>query len=143
MPLAVPHAVQQPSPVERAIVQQINRVRRSHGLNRVVFSRRLHRVARRHSLQMLLHDSLSHDSFTGTSFLSRLSGGHGRGKFGETLAWTPTGAGGAGKIVNLWMNSAPHRAVLLDGRLRRVGVGRVLGQMGAQAGAAVTADWSS
>jgi hypothetical protein len=41
------------------------------------------------------------------------------------------------------MRSAPHRAVLMNGKLRRVGVGRVLGAMGAQRGNAITADFSS
>jgi len=41
------------------------------------------------------------------------------------------------------MNSAPHRHVLMNGRLRRVGVGRVYGAMGGQHGNAITADFSS
>ena len=41
------------------------------------------------------------------------------------------------------MSSAPHRTVLLNGKLRRVGVGRVHGSMGAQSGNAITADFSS
>ena len=66
-----------------------------------------------------------------------------RSRFGETLAWAPGRTGRAGTIVGLWMNSAPHRAVLMDGSLRRVGVGRWFGSMGAQRGVAVTADFSS
>ena len=104
---------------------------------------RLARIARSHSFSMLRHDVLTHNSFDGGSFATRLRRVGPRSRFGETLAWAPGRTGRAGTIVRLWMNSAPHRAVLMDGSLRRVGVGRWFGSMGAQRGVAVTADFSS
>jgi uncharacterized protein YkwD len=143
MPLTLAPAAPVQTGVETAIVREINRVRRQHGLRSVRSNRGLLRVARSHSLQMLAHDALSHDSFTGVSFTARLRGAGRHRRYGETLAWTPDGSASATAIVRLWLQSAPHRAVLLDGRLRRIGVARVAGVLGRQQGAAVTADWSS
>jgi uncharacterized protein YkwD len=129
---------------ETAIVREVNRVRRAHHLRPVRLTAPLARVARRHSTEMLQHDVLSHSSFDGSTFSSRLKRAGKHRKYGETLAWAPAGSGTTGRVVvRLWMRSAHHRAVLLNGALRRVGVGRVYGSMGDQAGNAITADFSS
>jgi uncharacterized protein YkwD len=129
---------------ERAIARRINRVRRAHGLRRVRFSIRLRGAARRHSKDMLRHDTLTHAASNGASLSARLSSAGRRRAYGEVIAWTPRGArAGARKVVWMWMHSPPHRAVLLSASLRRVGVGRVRGAMGRQRGSAITADFSS
>jgi len=128
---------------ETAIVREINRMRRAHHLRGVRISTRLARVARHHSAAMLAQDVLTHSSFNGTSFSMRLANAGRHRRYGETLAWLPRGAGSARTLVRLWMGSSIHRRVLLDGSLRHVGVGRVYGAMGRQAGHAVTADFSS
>ena len=80
----------------------------------------------------------------GSSFTTRLARGGKRRQYGETLAWAPTGTHVTAKVLlGLWLQSAPHRHVLMNGKLRRVGVGRVYGSMGAQRGNAITADFSS
>jgi uncharacterized protein YkwD len=153
MPVAVPpvtataaqsQAVAAQSQAEKAIVREINRRRRAKGLRGVRVSAGLTRIARSHSRSMLKYDVLTHSSFDGTSFGTRLQrAGHHR-RYGETLAWAPSGSGTTARVlVRMWMRSAHHRAVLLDGSLRRIGVGRVHGAMGAQRGSAITADWSS
>jgi uncharacterized protein YkwD len=130
--------------VEHAIARRINRVRRAHGLRRVKFRVRLRKVARRHSRDMLRHDALTHSASNGASLGARLSSAGHRRHYGEVIAWTPRGArAGARRVVQMWMNSPSHRAVLLNGHLRRVGVGRVRGAMGHQHGFAITADFSS
>jgi len=132
------------SQAEIAVVREINRVRRSHHLHAVRLTAPLARVARRHSSLMLKHDALSHSSFDGSSFSTRLQRAGKRRQYGETLAWTPAGAGvGAKGLLRLWMHSPPHRAVLMNRRLRRVGVGSVFGAMAGQRGTAITADFSS
>jgi uncharacterized protein YkwD len=146
MPVDTPpvYAFAAQSKAETAIVREINRVRRAHHLRPVRLTRPLARVARKHSTEMLQHDELSHSSFDGSTFSSRLQHAGKHRQYGETLAWAPKGSGASGKIVvRLWMHSAHHRAVLLNGALRRVGVGRVFGAMGEQAGNAITADFSS
>ena len=148
MPVSQPptsvHAVAARVTAETAIVREINRVRRAHGLRAVRLTRPLTRVARQHSTQMLLHNVLSHSSFSSATFTARLARAGKRRQYGETLAWAPSGSGASGKmVVNLWMHSAPHRAVLMNGALRRVGIGRIYGAMGAQRGFGITADFSS
>jgi uncharacterized protein YkwD len=144
--LAVPPvpATAAQSQAEKAIVREINRARRAHGLRAVRVSTGLARVAKAHSRKMLQHDVLTHSSLDGSSFGARLQRAGKRRRYGETLAWAPDGSGTTARVlVKLWMGSAHHRAVLMDGSLRRVGVGRVSGAMGAQSGAAITADFSS
>jgi uncharacterized protein YkwD len=150
MPVAAPppppvHAtIAAHSRAEVAIVREINRVRRSHHLRAVRINVPLGRVARTHSKEMLQHDVLSHSSFDGSSFSTRLARAGKHRRYAETLAWAPRGAGVNAKVlVRLWMGSTRHRAVLMNGTLRRVGVGRVYGAMGSQAGNAITADFSS
>jgi uncharacterized protein YkwD len=146
MPAAAPPPVvyAASSQAEIAIVREINRVRRSHHLRPVKLTAPLAKVARRHSSLMLKHDQLSHSSFDGSSFSTRLQRAGKRRQYGETLAWAPDGAHVNAKVLlQLWLKSAPHRHVLFNGRLRRVGVGRVYGTMGAQRGNAITADFSS
>jgi uncharacterized protein YkwD len=129
---------------ETAIVREINRVRRAHHLRAVRMTSPLADVARTHSRRMLAHGLLSHSSFDGSSFSTRLQRAGKRRRYGETLAWAPDGAGvNAKALVRLWMGSSQHRAVLMNGALRRVGIGRVHGTMAAQAGHAITADFSS
>ena len=145
MPVAAPPpAYVAASTAEIAVVREINRVRRTHHLRTVKLTAPLTRVARRHSSLMLKYNALSHSSFDGSSFSTRLQRAGKRRSYGETLAWAPVGAGvNAKTLLRLWLRSAPHRAVLMNGKLRRVGVGRVYGSLGAQRGNAITADFSS
>ena len=140
-----PEAVIAQSRAETAIVREVNRVRRAHGLRRVRVAPGLAGAARSHSFAMLRHDRLSHESFDGSSFVGRLRRSVGRRhKYGETLAWAPAGSGaGARMIVRMWLGSPPHRRVVLNRTLRRIGVARVRGSMGGQRGHAITADFSS
>lgn len=140
-PMAV--AAQAQTRAEHAIVHQINRFRRRHGLRAVHVDGALARVARAHSMAMMRHGVLTHDSFDGSSFATRLRRTGPRTRYGETLAFAPGSSGTAGTIVSLWIHSAEHRAVLLDGSLRRVGVGRWHGALGGQSGTAITADFTS
>jgi uncharacterized protein YkwD len=145
MPVAAPPPVYAASSqAEIAIVREINKIRRTHHLRAVKLTAPLAKVARRHSSLMLKHDALSHSSFDGSSFSTRLARAGKRRTYGETLAWAPDGSHvNAKALLKLWLGSPPHRKVLLNGRLRRVGVGRVHGKLGPQGGNAITADFSS
>jgi uncharacterized protein YkwD len=145
MPVAAPPpAYTASSSAEIAIVREINRIRRKNHLPTVKLTAPLAKVARRHSSLMLKHDALSHSSFDGSSFSTRLARAGKRRQYGETLAWAPSGSHVTAKVLlDLWLHSAPHRAVLMNGKLHRVGVGRVYGAMGKQRGNAITADFSS
>jgi uncharacterized protein YkwD len=126
---------------EAAVVRAINRVRARHHRPRLRADARLDRAADLHSLQMLRADRFAHGRFYAR--VRHFVPSH---SVGETLAWVP-GLGcrhrRMGRVVRIWMHSAPHRAILLSGRYRRVGVGRRRGHLGTLPACVVTADFTS
>ena len=144
MPVATPPPVAHAAVavrLERAIVREINTIRARAGLSRVTTTRRLHRLARHHTLDMLRRDSFSHDG-DGTTFSQRIRARVHYRKVGETLAMMPRRTS-ARRIVAAWMHSPSHRAVLLDPAYRRIGVSGASGRMGPTRAFAVTADFST
>jgi uncharacterized protein YkwD len=121
---------------ERSVIRAINRARASHGLHRLLAGRRLARAADAHTRNMLRADFFSHGSFT-----QRVRRYVRYRSIGETLAMTSRCS--ARTVVRMWLNSPTHRAVLLSGRFRRVGVGRRLGRLGSSRACLFTADFAS
>jgi uncharacterized protein YkwD len=121
---------------ERAVVRAINRARAAHGLRALRAHRRLARAADVHTRSMLRSDYFAHGDFSQRvrhyAFFRRI---------GETLAMTTRCS--VGKVVSMWMHSAPHRAVLLSRGFRRVGIGRRKGRLGSSRACLVTADFGS
>lgn len=118
--------------VERAARCELNVVRRSHGLRPLRQNRLLSGAARRHSRDMVRRKYFAHNSLSGASFVQRIRrGGYlssaSHWKLGETLAWGSGGLASAHEIVQAWMDSPPHRHVILQPGYREVGVGVVLG----------------
>jgi uncharacterized protein YkwD len=63
---------------------------------------------------------------------------------GETIAWGTGSYGSANGIVSMWMNSPPHRAIILTAALHRVGLGLALGTYAGTPGAVMaTADFAA
>jgi uncharacterized protein YkwD len=126
---------------ERGVLRAINHQRARYGLGAVRASGRLNRAADYHSSEMAYGNYFAHPSLNGTSMASRVRSYAHRHRVGETLAML----GGhcrrhmGGRVVGMWMNSAPHRTVLLSGGFRRVGVAR----RGAHGACMVTADFAS
>lgn len=121
---------------ERALVRAINRVRAHHGLHRLHRGHRLARAADAHSRSMLRANYFAHGAFA-----SRVRRYTPFRRVGETLAWS-TRCSVRG-FVRMWMHSPPHRAVLLGGGFRRIGIGRRRGNLGAGHACVVTADFAS
>lgn len=99
---------------ETRVQRQVNRVRRNHGLHRLRLADCTDRVAERWSVHLAATAGFYHQSMN--DVLDECSAAYA----GETLGrgtMTPRG------LVRLWMNSPPHRAVLLSGKSRRIGVG--------------------
>jgi uncharacterized protein YkwD len=129
---------------ERAIVRSINRQRSKHGLAAVRSSNRLAKAADFHSWEMLDADYFAHESRDGGSFDQRVRRYANHRALGETLAMLGgCGRGSARTVVRMWMNSPPHRAVLLSSSYRRVGIGRRAGEFGGSRRCLVTADFGS
>ena len=130
---------------ERAIVRAINRQRSKHGLSALRSSRRLAKAADFHSWEMLDANYFAHTSRDGGSFDERVRRFVNKRALGETLAYLGGGCrrGSARQVVRMWMNSPPHRAILLSSTYRRVGVGKRVGSLGSRKACMVTADFSS
>jgi uncharacterized protein YkwD len=131
--------------VERSIVRKINRIRASNGLRAVKRNRALARSADYHCADMLAANFFAHTSSNGESFEQRIDQFRPSRRIGETLAYLSKGARSnmAGRIVDMWMNSPPHRASLLSSSFRRIGVARRNGTLGSAPVTVFTADFAS
>jgi uncharacterized protein YkwD len=122
---------------EASLVSTINSVRTSRGLAPLRVDVRLVRAARGHSADMLRRQYFAHGSVAGRA---RASGARGP-VFGENLAWADGLT--AQWVVDKWLASPSHRAVLLRPGFRRVGIGIVVGTFAGRGGAGiVTADFA-
>ena len=154
--LAVPATAAAPSDVravdslERSILAGVNAVRRAHGLAPVRRSAALARAADGHSRAMATLGFFSHDSRDGTVFWKRIarsysSRGYDYWTVGENLLWSSSGLDGA-RVVRIWLNSPPHRRVLLNRLWREAGISAVHtsaapGEFGGGEATVVTADF--
>lgn len=99
---------------ERRVKRHVNRKRRNHGLGRLRFARCTDGTAERWARHLAANDAFYHQSMY--DILAKCDAVYA----GETL-----GRGGMGprKLVRMWMNSPPHRKVLLSNRSKRIGIG--------------------
>jgi uncharacterized protein YkwD len=122
-----------PAPATTAAVRcLVNDIRASHGLVRLQRSGLLDVAARRHGADMVRRRYFAHDSPDGRTVEDRVrSAGYLRGSaawsLGENLGWGTGAMSTPAAIVQAWMSSPPHRAVILNGRYRQIGVGIVAG----------------
>jgi uncharacterized protein YkwD len=133
--------------LEQATIDQINVRRAGRGLAALRPDQALAGTAAHHSGDMLRHGYLGHDEPGGPSSDTRLRRGSGRryGRLSEAVGYLspPPGAGFdyAATMVQMWMDSPPHRAILLDPRLTRIGVGRANGRFQGRPSILFTADF--
>ena len=127
---------------ERKVIRIVNRIRARHGLRRLRASRRLARAASVHSGDMLARDFLSHASSDGTGMAQRVRRYTRANWIGENIA-ALSGRATARRTVRMWMQSPPHRAVLMSASGRRIGVGKRRGRLGSARRAVFTADLAS
>lgn len=129
---------------EQSVVRLINKQRARHGLSALKSDGSLVTVARAHSRDMIRRNYFSHRSKSGTDAEDRIARAGGTGAIGEDLAWGTGSYASPSAIVKLWLDSPPHRRVLLASDLRYVGIGRATGWFQGYRGAAVfTADFSA
>jgi uncharacterized protein YkwD len=111
-----------------AVVCEINRVRRGHGLRPVAANARLNRMASRFARTMVARGFFSHVGPGGATLGARLRAAGYRGRAaGEVLAWGQGRHATPRAAVRSWLHSPPHRRVLLGRSYRDVGVGVALG----------------
>jgi uncharacterized protein YkwD len=125
------------SSAEASLLETMNSVRTSRGLAPLRLDVRLVRAARGHSADMLRRQYFAHGP---VAHRARAAGARGP-VFGEDLAW---GTGVTARwVVNRWLASPGHRAVLLRPTFRRVGIGISFGAFAGHGNAAVvTADFA-
>jgi uncharacterized protein YkwD len=135
--------------MRQATICLINHLRHQHGLGSVHSDNSLRKAAQGHSDDMVRRDYFSHDSPGGSSIQTRIGGSgyfHGARSYayGEIIGGG-TSQGGSPKAVSVaWMHSPPHRAAILTGRFRDLGVGVSHGFPGRGShGATFTVDFGS
>ena len=114
--------------LEASITCLINERRTDNGIGRVRDNARLRHAALNHSQSMVSQGFFSHDSPNGRSFVDRIeSAGYMRGArswlVGENLVWGSGELSTPANLVKAWMESPAHRANLLRGRFKEIGVG--------------------
>jgi uncharacterized protein YkwD len=128
---------------EHAVACLVNVERARAGLADLHYDRRLARAASSFSSSMVREGFFDHVSPEGSTLTQRAhAAGYPGGTLGETIGWGSGSLSTPAAIVDGWMESPPHRAVLLSRLLRRVGIGVVGGAPTHVDGAAtVTADF--
>ena len=136
MPRSTPPAVSSPLPVqalaggqptcdEQAVLAEVNRIRASMGLKPFAFSPTLHAIAEAHSREQSTYGYMGHGSpdRARQTLLQRMQlGGYDGRVFGEVVAWgypTPP------SVVEGWMNSRDHRAILVDPDMQEAAFSRI------------------
>ena len=126
-----------PVDVKRAVVKKatlclLNQRRAKHGKRKLTPNRQLAKAARRHARDMAAKNYFSHDSLGGIDFVDRILKADYVDKgdgwtLGENLAWGSHELATPRSIVKAWMKSPGHRANILNGKFREIGIGVVRG----------------
>jgi uncharacterized protein YkwD len=115
--------------LEAQLAQQVNAVRRAHGLKPLKVSEKLAAAATAHTREMGTDGYFEHASFDSTPFWKRVarwypSRGWRSWSVGENLLYSSPDVT-AESSVEQWMNSPPHRANLLSSSWREIGISAV------------------
>jgi uncharacterized protein YkwD len=102
---------------EAKIIRALNKARASYGLPRLRSTRALGRAADAHSRAMRRSNTIGHGDYS-----RRIRRYVRSRKVGENLAWMSRC--NATAVVNIRLNSGPHRKIMLSRSFRRIGVGR-------------------
>src|SRR3954454_20797627 len=113
-----------PGKLRAAVICLVNKRRAEHGVGALRVERHIQKPAGRHARDMQRNHFFDHQRPGGPDLSTRLhrAGWHGHA-WGEAIAYgcgpsrTPRGA------VRMWMNSPPHRELMLSGTYRQGGVG--------------------
>jgi uncharacterized protein YkwD len=117
------------SRVRAATLCLVNRERALHGANPLTNDTRLEQAAQAHSEDMAAGDYFEHTGPGGDTPFSRIrasgyiyssSVGY---AVGENIGWGTLWLATPQAIVNAWMASPDHRAIMLDGRYRDTAIG--------------------
>jgi Ca2+-binding RTX toxin-like protein len=141
----------EPSAEEQYLLELMNAERAKTGAQPLAFDFDLDEAAELHSKWMIATDTFSHTGVNGSSPTQRIqSAGYnltGSWSTGENIAWAslrgPTGVKDEVELLHTnLMNSAGHRANILNGSFREVGLGFEVGEYQGWQGAFVTQNFA-
>jgi uncharacterized protein YkwD len=127
---------------EQQVLVLLNQIRAQHGLGPLAANTALRNAARAHSTDMLQKSYFDHNGPDGT-WDARIARYLKSPLTGETIAWGTGSYGSAAGVVNMWMHSPPHRAIILTAGLHRVGLGLALGSYSGTGAVMATADFAA
>jgi uncharacterized protein YkwD len=130
----------------KATLCLLNNERRAHGLRPLRLDSKLNRAARGHARDMVAKRYFSHDSRSGASFSARIARtGWTRARrswtVGENIGYGTGRYATPRSMVRMWMNSPGHRANILKGRFRLIGIGIAKGSPTGSRGATYATDF--
>jgi uncharacterized protein YkwD len=131
----------------KAVICLINKKRAQHGRGSLDRNRQLQKAAQRHTNRMAQSGCFSHQCAGEGSLDARLrSSGYLGGKSGswaysENIGWGKNRRATPKRIVSAWMNSPPHRANILSGNFKQLGVGVASGTPQGGKGGVYTVDF--
>ncbi len=139
------------SDLEQQMLEEINAERAKTGAQPLVFNALLNDSSEDHSSWMLATDTFSHTGAGGSSAGDRMAAAGysftGSWTWGENIAWQSVrgAAGYADDIANLHdalMNSPGHRANILNGSFKEIGIGFEVGNFSGWTAAMVTQNFA-
>jgi uncharacterized protein YkwD len=131
------------SAAQAATICLLNQERAARGLQPVRLNHRLSVAAKRHSRDMVQRRYFDHTSPSGRTFTARVSAaGYRFRSLGENIAWGSGSFATPRAIMHAWMESPGHRANILRGKFREIGVGIATGTpVGISGGAVYTTEF--
>jgi uncharacterized protein YkwD len=114
---------------EQLLVELINQARAKAGLKPVTAHAKLVAAARGHSAEMAAQKYFGHSSHNGEYFAKRIirygytQSGYAHWFAGEDIYWGAGLFASPVAVMDTWMASPMHRAVILDPKFRDIGVG--------------------
>jgi uncharacterized protein YkwD len=107
-----------------ALLCVVNRKRAAHGVSALRVDRRMQKAAGRHARDMQRRHYFAHQRSGGPDLTTRLERAGWRGHaWGENIAYGCGPSASPKGTVRMWMNSPPHRSIMLSGSYRVAGVG--------------------
>lgn len=140
MVLAACGAMQEAGPgagVSAAGTGKIAELRKANGVSPLSADARLERAALEQAAYMARAGEMEHTTRIGRDFVSRMKKDNISGLRAENIAY---GAFDTAKVLDVWMNSPPHRKNMLDPRIKRFGLAYVSDGKGRRYWSMVMAD---
>jgi uncharacterized protein YkwD len=118
------HAFREIAELEQRCLEEVNRLRRAHGLSRLDLDEELLEVARAYSRRMAEEKFFAHEDPEGLTVRQRVEVAGIRWRLiGENLAYSNGYTNPVAASLRGWMDSEPHRRNLLDPGFTQTAIG--------------------